>query len=58
MLDAHRSGTSTASNRDLWLAHKTLTAVLHPDTGEHILPPFRMSGYVPFGWVTVRRCTH
>ena len=24
-------------------------AVIHPDTGEKILLPFRMSGFVPFG---------
>uniref|UniRef100_A0AAF5RXY9 Sidoreflexin n=1 Tax=Wuchereria bancrofti TaxID=6293 RepID=A0AAF5RXY9_WUCBA len=41
------------SDQQLWEAQKIKTAILHPDTGDKILPPFRMSGYVPFGWITV-----
>ncbi|RMX47467.1 hypothetical protein pdam_00002114 [Pocillopora damicornis] len=28
-------------------------AIIHPDTGQKVFMPFRMSGYVPFGTVTV-----
>lgn len=41
------------SDQQLWEAQKIKSAILHPDTGEKIPPPFRMSGYVPFGWITV-----
>ncbi|KAJ8389539.1 hypothetical protein AAFF_G00119290 [Aldrovandia affinis] len=37
------------SDTQLWQAQKIKQAVIHPDTGEKILMPFRMSGYVPFG---------
>ena len=37
----------------LWKAKKIKDAIIHPDTGENIFMPFRMSGYVPFGTVTV-----
>ncbi|CAD6198983.1 unnamed protein product [Caenorhabditis auriculariae] len=54
LLDAFNSGKPTnATNRELWEAQKLKQAVLHPDTGEKVLPPFRMSGFVPFGWITV-----
>ncbi|MEQ2161741.1 Sideroflexin-5, partial [Goodea atripinnis] len=33
----------------LWQAQKIKQAIIHPDTGEKILMPFRMSGFVPFG---------
>lgn len=33
----------------LWTAKKIVQAQVHPDTGEIIPPPFRMSGFVPFG---------
>uniref|UniRef100_A0A8C3FX60 Sideroflexin 5b n=1 Tax=Cyclopterus lumpus TaxID=8103 RepID=A0A8C3FX60_CYCLU len=33
----------------LWEAQKIKQAIIHPDTGEKIFMPFRMSGYVPFG---------
>lgn len=33
----------------LWLAHKIVHSAHHPDTGDEIPPPFRMSGFVPFG---------
>ena len=28
-------------------------AIIHPDTGEKVFMPFRMSGFVPFGTFTV-----
>ncbi|XP_047210563.1 sideroflexin-5b isoform X2 [Girardinichthys multiradiatus] len=34
---------------ELWEAQKIKQAIIHPDTGEKIFMPFRMSGYVPFG---------
>ncbi|XP_051894583.1 sideroflexin-5-like isoform X2 [Pristis pectinata] len=37
------------SNQQLWEAQKIKQAILHPDTNEKILMPFRMSGYIPFG---------
>ncbi|XP_069779511.1 sideroflexin-5-like isoform X2 [Narcine bancroftii] len=40
---------SGVSNQQLWEAQKIKQAVLHPDTNEKILMPFRMSGYIPFG---------
>mmetsp|Transcript_15651 Transcript_15651/g.33790 ORF Transcript_15651/g.33790 Transcript_15651/m.33790 type:complete len:277 (-) Transcript_15651:971-1801(-) len=38
-----------ASNENLWKARKIVDNAVHPDTGETIPPPFRMSGFVPFG---------
>jgi hypothetical protein len=35
-------------NRSLWEARRIVDAAVHPDTGEIIPRPFRMSGYVPF----------
>ncbi|KAL3771879.1 hypothetical protein ACHAWO_008665 [Cyclotella atomus] len=35
-------------NRKLWEAQRVASAALHPDTGDSIPHPFRMSGYVPF----------
>ncbi|XP_013405908.1 sideroflexin-5 [Lingula anatina] len=37
------------SNKELWEAQKIKQAIIHPDTGEKIFMPFRMSGFVPFG---------
>lgn len=39
----------TVTNKDLWEAQKIKQAIIHPDTGEKIFMPFRMSGFVPFG---------
>lgn len=33
----------------LWEAQRIKQAIIHPDTGEKIFMPFRMSGFVPFG---------
>lgn len=51
LLDDYRHGTlpSGVSDRQLWEAQKIKQAIIHPDTGEKIFMPFRMSGYVPFG---------
>lgn len=35
-------------SRKLWEAQRISSAALHPDTGDTIPHPFRMSGYVPF----------
>ncbi|KAK7904134.1 hypothetical protein WMY93_016741 [Mugilogobius chulae] len=40
---------SSVTNEQLWKAQKIKQAIIHPDTGEKILMPFRMSGFVPFG---------
>ena len=57
LIDDFKSGKlqvgASVSNRQLWEAQKIKQAILHPDTGEKILMPFRMSGFVPFGTVTV-----
>lgn len=37
------------TNKQLWEAQKVKQAIIHPDTGEKIFMPFRMSGFVPFG---------
>lgn len=36
-------------NISLWRARKIKESAVHPDTGEIIPRPFRMSGYVPYG---------
>jgi len=55
LLEAYKSNNlpSNVTNKDLWEAQKLKQAIFHPDTGEKVFPPFRMSGYVPFGWITV-----
>mmetsp|Transcript_12183 Transcript_12183/g.24873 ORF Transcript_12183/g.24873 Transcript_12183/m.24873 type:complete len:442 (+) Transcript_12183:55-1380(+) len=40
--------TETEMSRKLWEAQRVAGAALHPDTGDTIPLPFRMSGYVPF----------
>ena len=40
--------TVSITDRDLWEARRVVDAALHPDTGDVIPKPFRMSGYVPF----------
>uniref|UniRef100_A0A3B4TGQ0 Sideroflexin 5b n=1 Tax=Seriola dumerili TaxID=41447 RepID=A0A3B4TGQ0_SERDU len=45
LLDDYNHGTLPPGVSDLQVS----TAIIHPDTGEKIFMPFRMSGYVPFG---------
>lgn len=51
LLDEYERGqlSDDVSDADLWAAQKTKQAIIHPDTGEKIIMPFRMSGYIPFG---------
>ncbi|XP_078455533.1 sideroflexin-5 isoform X2 [Lampetra planeri] len=50
-LDDYKKGVARpgVTDKQLWEAQKVKQAILHPDTGEKIFMPFRMSGYVPFG---------
>ncbi|XP_075922006.1 sideroflexin-5 isoform X3 [Petromyzon marinus] len=50
-LDDYKKGVAHpgVTDKQLWEAQKVKQAILHPDTGEKIFMPFRMSGYVPFG---------
>jgi tricarboxylate carrier len=50
LLKEYEAGAcSETTDKQLWEAQKIKQAMIHPDTGEKILMPFRMSGYVPFG---------
>ncbi|XP_053487047.1 sideroflexin-5-like isoform X2 [Ictalurus furcatus] len=51
LLDDFKHGTLPPGTTDqqLWEAQKVRQAIIHPDTGQKIFMPFRMSGYVPFG---------
>ncbi|CAI4231775.1 unnamed protein product [Auanema sp. JU1783] len=53
LLESYKNGNKDISDRQLWDAQKLKQATFHPDTGEKVFQPFRMSGYVPFGWITV-----
>ncbi|XP_038135378.1 sideroflexin-5a [Cyprinodon tularosa] len=51
LLDGFKQGTLPpgVTDAELWQAQKIKQAIIHPDTGEKILMPFRMSGFIPFG---------
>ncbi|XP_051514663.1 sideroflexin-5-like isoform X2 [Myxocyprinus asiaticus] len=51
LLDDFKQGNLPpgVTDHQLWEAQKVKQAIIHPDTGEKIFMPFRMSGYVPFG---------
>ena len=42
------TGCSGYTNKEMWDAQTLVQSAVHPDTGEIIPKPFRMSGYVPF----------
>lgn len=46
--DAQHYKDDRTMDRTLWEARRIADAALHPDTGEVIPRPFRMSGYVPY----------
>uniref|UniRef100_A0A3B5LDK9 Sidoreflexin n=1 Tax=Xiphophorus couchianus TaxID=32473 RepID=A0A3B5LDK9_9TELE len=49
LLDGFKQGTLPpgVTDAELWEAQKIKQAIIHPDTGEKILMPFRMSGRTP-----------
>ncbi|XP_068746847.1 sideroflexin-5-like isoform X2 [Montipora capricornis] len=55
LLKQFKNGTlpKGITDQKLWEARKIKEAIIHPDTGKKVFMPFRMSGYVPFGTVTV-----
>ncbi|XP_047128127.1 sideroflexin-5 isoform X1 [Hydra vulgaris] len=51
--DFKKGERNQLTDAQLWRARKIKEAIIHPDTGEKIFAPFRMSGYVPFGTLPV-----
>ncbi|CAN9502612.1 unnamed protein product [Ophioblennius macclurei] len=51
LLQGFRDGRLPVGVTDaqLWKAQKIKEAIIHPDSGEKIFMPFRMSGFIPFG---------
>jgi tricarboxylate carrier len=49
----HQHGDGPAYNAELWHAKKVVDSVVHPDTGEKIFLPLRMSAFVPVGVIFV-----
>ena len=47
-LRGYQAGVNTLSEDELWAARRLKESAVHPDTGEIIPRPFRMSGYVPY----------
>lgn len=55
LLEEYKNGSVApeVTDKQLWEAQKIKQAILHPDTGNRIPMPFRMSGFAPFGTITV-----
>lgn len=51
LIDQYREGKLPpgVSANQLWTAKKIKDSAIHPDTGNKIVPPFRMCGYAVFG---------
>lgn len=51
VMEAYKAGTLPADTppERLWLAKKIRDSAIHPDTGETVLQPFRMSGFAIYG---------
>lgn len=46
IIDSYRNGQLKDTTPEFWSAKKQLDATVHPDTGEKVLLPFRMSSCV------------
>ncbi|EOD49559.1 putative hsp70 family chaperone lhs1 protein [Neofusicoccum parvum UCRNP2] len=46
LVSAYKQGKIASMTPDLWKAKKVIDSTLHPDTGEPVFLPFRMSAYV------------
>lgn len=51
VMKIYRSGAvpDSVTDEQLWTAQKVYGAAIHPDTGDTVIPPFRMSGFAVFG---------
>uniref|UniRef100_A0A665UXR6 Sideroflexin-5-like n=1 Tax=Echeneis naucrates TaxID=173247 RepID=A0A665UXR6_ECHNA len=49
LLHRFKRGTLPPGVTDAQILPLSFQAIIHPDTGEKILMPFRMSGFIPFG---------
>ncbi|KAN0067781.1 Tricarboxylate/iron carrier [Elaphomyces granulatus] len=47
LVSAYKQGRIKEMNPELWYAKKVVDSTLHPDTGEPVFLPFRMSCFVP-----------
>jgi hypothetical protein len=54
--DAAKFKDDRNMDRTLWEARRVVDAALHPDTGDTIPHPFRMSGYVPGNGKLIQNC--
>jgi hypothetical protein len=46
LVTAYKTGKVRDMTPELWTAKKTIDSTIHPDTGEPVLLPFRMSSFV------------
>ncbi|KAG9600798.1 sideroflexin-5, partial [Aureobasidium melanogenum] len=46
LVTSYKQGKIQSMTPELWKAKKVIDATLHPDTGEKVLLPFRMSAYI------------
>lgn len=46
LIAAYKQGKLNEMTPELWHAKKVVDSTLHPDTGEPVLLPFRMSSFV------------
>jgi hypothetical protein len=46
LVTAYKTGKIRDMTPELWTAKKTIDSTIHPDTGEPVMLPFRMSSFV------------
>jgi hypothetical protein len=46
LVTAYKTGKVRDMTPELWTAKKTIDSTIHPDTGEPVMLPFRMSSFV------------
>jgi len=50
LLDSYQKGTISpaVTDKELWEAQRIKQSIIHPDTGQKVFMPVRMSGFIPF----------